>query len=186
MSGIVDETSRKKQDVSSRSSRRKWIATRLPWRKMYFTDAAMIVVSAYWRVEHPTCLSSDAGSGLISLLSICSLESLDGGFDIVFVDMAFEAYQSTVEAILKRKLLARDGVILADNVFARGFAVDKANLVSIDLIITQLAHWEASGELMKQFNIAMKNDKRVDTLVLPMFDGISEIRWRTDAPLEGN
>lgn len=41
-----------------------------------------------------------------------------------------------------------------------------------------LTHWQESGELMKVFNTAMSQDQRVETLILPVFDGISEIRWR--------
>lgn len=31
---------------------------------------------------------------------------------------------------------------------------------------------------MKVFNTAMSQDQRVETLILPVFDRISEIRWR--------
>lgn len=31
---------------------------------------------------------------------------------------------------------------------------------------------------MKVFNMVMSQDQRVETLILPVFDGISEIRWR--------
>lgn len=31
---------------------------------------------------------------------------------------------------------------------------------------------------MKVFKTAMSQDQRVETLILPVFDGISEIRWR--------
>lgn len=59
-------------------------------------------------------------------------------------------------------------------VFARGFAVDKANIENIDP--AQLSHWEKSGELMERFNAAMRKDTRIETLILPIFDGISQIR----------
>ncbi|KAG8162604.1 hypothetical protein KVR01_008369 [Diaporthe batatas] len=104
------------------------------------------------------------------------LQSLSGEFDLVFVDMAFGAYLPTVQVLLERKILAPNGVILVDNVFARGFVVDNSNLQDIDS--EQLKHWEESGELMKIFNRTMSQDQRVETLILPVFDGISEIRWR--------
>ncbi|KAH8742739.1 S-adenosyl-L-methionine-dependent methyltransferase [Diaporthe sp. PMI_573] len=104
------------------------------------------------------------------------LHSLNGQFDLVFVDMAFGAYLSTIRVLLEQKLLAPDGVILVDNVFARGFVVDKSNVQDID--VEHLTHWKESGELMRVFNTAMSQDQRVETLILPVFDGISEIRWR--------
>jgi len=48
-------------------------------------------------------------------ISVASLHSLNGQFDLVFVDMAFGAYLSTIQVLLERKLLAPDGVILVDN-----------------------------------------------------------------------
>lgn len=104
------------------------------------------------------------------------LHSLNGEFDLVFVDMAFGAYLSTIQFLLEQKLLAPNGVILVDNVFARGFVVDMSNVQDIDG--EHLTHWQESGELMKVFNTAMSQDQRVETLILPVFDGISEIRWR--------
>lgn len=43
------------------------------------------------------------------------LPTLTGTFDVVFVDIAFDAYQDTVRAVLDLQLLAPDGIILVDN-----------------------------------------------------------------------
>lgn len=44
-----------------------------------------------------------------------SLPNLTGKFDIIFVDIAFDAYEDTVRTVLDNELLAPDGVILVDN-----------------------------------------------------------------------
>ncbi|XP_044715061.1 o-methyltransferase domain-containing protein [Hirsutella rhossiliensis] len=47
-------------------------------------------------------------------------KKLSGQFDIIFVDANKEGYQNYVQYILDHKLLAPEGLIMCDNVFARG------------------------------------------------------------------
>lgn len=44
-----------------------------------------------------------------------SLAKLTGTFDIIFVDANKDRYQGYVKQILDKKLLAKDGLIMADN-----------------------------------------------------------------------
>jgi len=57
--------------------------------------------------------------------------------------------------------------------------VGDINLANIDP--SRLDHWVAAGKLMREFNSFVLHDPRVDVVVLPIFDGISEIRWSSHA-----
>jgi predicted O-methyltransferase YrrM len=43
------------------------------------------------------------------------LQTLDGEFDIIFVDANKDGYATYVQTILDRKLLSPNGIILCDN-----------------------------------------------------------------------
>lgn len=98
-------------------------------------------------------------------------------FDIIFVDLEFSAYRPVVEQVLGRRLLTQRGIILVDNVFARGFAVDSHNIANIEPAL--IAHWIEAGELVRDFNSFVTADPRVTVTMLPFFDGISEIRLKS-------
>jgi predicted O-methyltransferase YrrM len=121
-----------------------------------------------------------------------SLPTSTGTFDIIFVDIAFSAYQDTVRAVLDLKLLSQEGVIFVNNgefkaclclepkpdnaVFARGFVSDIDAWANIEL--STVGHWRKAGAMMKKFNAFIKNDARVVVSVVPMFEGVSEIRYK--------
>ena len=45
----------------------------------------------------------------------------------------------------------------------------------------------ACGKALRQFNDYMHNDPRADVTVLPLFDGISQIKWKSsNCPHQGN
>ena len=55
---------------------------------------------------------------------ILSLPTLHGPFDIIFIDADKKDYIEFYDMIMERRLLAQDGIILADNVLALGCTVD--------------------------------------------------------------
>lgn len=38
--------------------------------------------------------------------------------------------------------------------------------------------WETAGEEMREVNKVFREDPRVDTLMLPLFDGVTQIKWK--------
>lgn len=38
--------------------------------------------------------------------------------------------------------------------------------------------WEASGETLRKVNRSFLEDPRIDTLILPLFDGVTQIKWK--------
>jgi caffeoyl-CoA O-methyltransferase len=88
-----------------------------------------------------------------------TLATLDGPFDLAFIDADKEGYVDYYEAILPK--LAPDGVIGADNtLFGSGGPNDE---------ITQA---------MSQFNDHVLHDDRVEAVLLPFRDGLTLIRLR--------
>ena len=88
-----------------------------------------------------------------------TLATLDGPFDLAFIDADKEGYVDYYEAILPK--LARDGVIGADNtLFGSGGPNDE---------ITQA---------MSHFNEHVLHDDRVEAVLLPFRDGLTLIRRR--------
>jgi caffeoyl-CoA O-methyltransferase len=88
-----------------------------------------------------------------------TLASLDGSFDLVFVDADKPNYLNYYEAVLPK--LADGGLIVADNAFRDGRVLD-----------------EDADEPMKEFNDFVRNDPRVECVLLTVRDGLLLVRKR--------
>jgi caffeoyl-CoA O-methyltransferase len=86
-----------------------------------------------------------------------TLRGLDGPFDLVFIDADKAGYVDYYEAVLPK--LADDGVILADNTFF------------------ELREGE-NAEAMKRFNAHVRDDPRVEQVMLTLREGVTLIRKR--------
>jgi caffeoyl-CoA O-methyltransferase len=90
-----------------------------------------------------------------------TLGSLEGPFDLVFIDADKPGYVDYYEAVLPK--LADDGVILADNTLASGNAIAPNGPMS---------------EAIARFNDHVRADDRVECVLLTIRDGITLIRKR--------
>jgi caffeoyl-CoA O-methyltransferase len=84
-------------------------------------------------------------------------------FDLAFIDADKTGYAAYVEEILPR--LRAGGVILVDNVLWGGSVVDPARQ-------------DADTTAIRAFNDAMARDPRVDTVMIPLSDGLTLLRKR--------
>jgi len=100
-----------------------------------------------------------------------TLPTLHGPFDIIFIDADKENYIEYFDMIMERKLLAPDGIILADNVLSNGCTVDSSAGNAQETAVR-------NGAELRKFNDRIAEDDRVDVCVLPMFDGLALIKWR--------
>ena len=91
-----------------------------------------------------------------------TLESLDGPFDIVFIDADKPNYRNYYEASLP--LLADDGLLIADNVLWSGRVVE--------------ADGDESTRAIKEFNEHVAADERVESVMLTVRDGMTLVRKR--------
>jgi caffeoyl-CoA O-methyltransferase len=91
-----------------------------------------------------------------------ALDSLDGPFDLVFIDADKENYINYYEAVLPK--LAEMGFIVADNVLWSGRVVEEDG--------------DVSTQAIKAFNEHVASDERVELLMLTVRDGMTLIRRR--------
>ena len=97
--------------------------------------------------------------------AIETVATLDGPFDLVFIDADKTSYLAYYEAVLPK--LTPHGVILADNVLWSGRVLDS----------------QADDENTKaitEFNDRVVADERVEVVMLTVRDGVSLIRRRAD------
>jgi predicted O-methyltransferase YrrM len=90
-----------------------------------------------------------------------TLATLEGPFDVVFIDADKPGYVDYYEAVLPK--LADDGVILADNTLSGGDV---------------LAPNGPSSEAIARFNDHVRADDRVECVLVTVRDGITLIRKR--------
>jgi caffeoyl-CoA O-methyltransferase len=88
-----------------------------------------------------------------------TLADVEGPFELVFIDADKPNYLNYYEAVLPK--LADNGLILADNAFRAGRVLD-----------------DDADEPMGKFNDFVRNDPRVECVLLTVRDGILLIRKR--------
>lgn len=87
------------------------------------------------------------------------IKSLDHQFDLVFIDADKEDYPAYFELIIDK--LNPGGIILSDNVLWSG------------KIIEPLVEGDEATKALLQYNQMLKNDPRIETVVLPVRDGLT-------------
>ena len=43
---------------------------------------------------------------------------------------------------------------------------------------TRRPFWDANGETLRVVNESFLKDPRIDTVILPLFDGVTQIKWK--------
>jgi caffeoyl-CoA O-methyltransferase len=89
-----------------------------------------------------------------------TIQSLEGPFDIVFIDADKPNYKAYYEAVLP--LLAENGLVIADNVLWSGRVVEPDG--------------DDSTQAIKAFNEHVRNDPRVVSVMLTVRDGMTLIQ----------
>lgn len=99
-----------------------------------------------------------------------TLATLDGPFDLVFVDADKTGYDAYLEAVLPK--LSPHGVVVVDNVLWRGRVLDD----SLD---------DPDTAALRAFNAKWARDPRVECVLLPIRDGVTLVRHRRAAATPG-
>lgn len=89
------------------------------------------------------------------------IPTLDGGFDLVFIDADKISYPTYYELVIDK--VNPGGVILADNVLWEG------KVLNVDTK-------ERDTKAIQAFNDKVQNDPRVENVLLPLRDGLMIIR----------
>jgi predicted O-methyltransferase YrrM len=90
------------------------------------------------------------------------IPSLDTKFDLVFIDADKENYIHYFELIVPK--MNKGGVILSDNVLWSG------------KVLEALEKNDLSTAILLEYNLLLKNDPRVETVLLPIRDGLTVSR----------
>jgi len=88
------------------------------------------------------------------------IPKLDKTFDLVFIDADKENYANYFHAIINK--LNQGGIILSDNVLWSGKVLE-----------TKFKKEDTSTPALIEYNKLLKEDKRVETLILPIRDGLT-------------
>ena len=94
----------------------------------------------------------------------CALEiipKIEEKFDLIFIDADKENYINYFNLVINK--LNNNGVILADNVLWSGKVINSED-------------HDLTTNVLREFNKSVNNDNRVETILLPIRDGISIIR----------
>ena len=94
----------------------------------------------------------------------CALEiipKIEEKFDLIFIDADKENYINYFNLVIDK--LNNNGVILADNVLWSGKVINSED-------------HDLTTNVLREFNKSVNNDNRVETILLPIRDGISIIR----------
>lgn len=94
----------------------------------------------------------------------CALEiipKIEEKFDLIFIDADKENYINYFNLVMDK--LNSNGVILADNVLWSGKVINSED-------------HDLTTNVLREFNKRVNNDNRVETILLPIRDGISIIR----------
>ena len=82
-------------------------------------------------------------------------------FDIAFIDADKINYTNYYESVIQ--LIKKDGLIIIDNVLWHGEVADENNN-------------EKFTNIIREFNTHVKNDNRVEQIILPIGDGLTVCR----------
>jgi predicted O-methyltransferase YrrM len=91
-----------------------------------------------------------------------TISTLEGPFDLVFIDADKPNYEAYYEAVLP--ILAENGLVIADNVLWSGRVVEDDG--------------DESTQAIKSFNEHVKNDPRVVSVMLTVRDGMTLVQKR--------
>ena len=90
------------------------------------------------------------------------IKTLTGPYDLVFLDADKENYPHYFDLIIDK--LETGGVILSDNVLWSGKVLEKAN--------------DEATSALQEYNHKINSDARVETIILPIRDGLTITRKR--------
>lgn len=111
------------------------------------------------------------------------ISTLKEPFDLIFIDADKTSYPTYLSLILSlstpgsssTRLLRKGGIILADNILRRGLIADSsaANPWSDPDLQSQGRIWKSEDMIaLDKFNKELVSNTRIDTFLLPMFDGL--------------
>lgn len=115
------------------------------------------------------------------------VEDVTEPYDLIFVDADKISYPKYLQLILSsstslshHRLLRVGGSIVADNVLRRGLIADSssANPWSERALTGGKAAKQEDMDALRRFNIEMVENDRLETFLMPLFDGLGMARLK--------
>jgi len=147
-----------------------------------YADTAAAALKEH-NVPNVSILVGDARESIKTLFS-----TLSEPFDLVFIDADKTSYPTYLSLILElspkgegKRLLRKGGVVVADNILRRGLIADSSAANPWSPLAEGGREKQADGGRMWRdddmraldaFNKAMVESERIDTFLMPMFDGL--------------
>lgn len=106
-------------------------------------------------------------------------------YDIIFIDAQKSGYPRYLESIISkslpnssRRLLRPGGLIIGDNALRAGLVADGSDANPASKILPHvIENWNWDDvTFLDQFNQTMKTHPRLETVLLPLFDGLGIAR----------
>lgn len=94
--------------------------------------------------------------------AVTIIPTIEAKFDLVFIDADKENYIHYFELIVPK--MNKGGIILSDNVLWSG------------KVLEPLQKKDKSTQILLEYNLLLKNDPRVETVLLPIRDGLTVSR----------
>jgi caffeoyl-CoA O-methyltransferase len=117
-----------------------------------------------WDIQRRYFDESCYGSQIVQYLGQATnvIKTLTGPYDLIFLDADKENYPLYFDLVVDK--LCSGGVILSDNVLWSGKVLEKGN--------------DESTSALQEYNHKINTDLRVETVVLPVRDGLTITRKR--------
>ncbi|KAL8654024.1 MAG: hypothetical protein Q9210_001765 [Variospora velana] len=107
------------------------------------------------------------------------VRTIEGEFDLIFFDPDKQNNKLYLDLVLEQRLLSPEGVILVDN----GQSLFDVPRWYLFLAERRRPFWETAGGTLGKVNQEdFGEDPRVDTLMLPLFDGMTKIKRKEGFP----
>ena len=124
--------------------------------------AASFAQTQFSHSAHRHKISIEIGD---AVKSVQRLSDANESFDLIFIDADKTSYQTYLDIALSAALLAPGGLICVDNTLMQGQPYLPGGRT-------------ANGQAIAQFNRSVRDDPRVEQVMLPLRDGLTLIRKR--------
>ena len=123
------------------------------------------MIPARWTTSWSRCRSrSSTVRRTATRLSCTSARTLNTTYDLVFIDGDKREYPAYYNMLMDKGLVHSGSIMLADNILWYG------------KVVQPVAHNDRHTEALIEFNRMVVEDDRVESVILPLRDGINIIR----------
>jgi len=101
-----------------------------------------------------------------------TIQTIEGPFDLVFIDADKSGYIDYLQKLLDRNLLSPNAIIMADNALGQGLVADASERNPM----SSHQHPVKNAKNIDTFNKFVSAHPRLENVIVPAFDGLNLIR----------